>query len=130
MADHGYNLSQFPDLISPDGLDVQRLNPLLMVKDFGSDGPFAVDSTFMTNADVPTLAMQGIIEDPVNPFTGNPVNNDRKYEGVLYVTDSHNWMPPGTDVCTFDVSDGNWWSITDDLFNMNNWTRVPESEVH
>ena len=130
VADHGYYLSQFPDLISPDGLDVQSFNPLLMVKDFNSDGPFAVDSTFMTNADVPTLAMQGIIEDPVNPFTGNPVNNDRKYEGVLYVTDSHNWMPPGTDVCTFDVSDGNWWSITDDLFNMNNWTRVPESEVH
>ena len=32
----------------------------------------------MTNADTPVLATNGIIDNPVNPYTGNPINSDLK----------------------------------------------------
>ena len=81
VSDHGYPLWQFGKLafknISEEPFDVQGVNPLLMVKDFGASG-FTVDDTFMTNADVPTIALEGIINDPVNPFTGKKINSDSK----------------------------------------------------
>ena len=46
---------------------------------------FTVDSTFMTIADLPSEAMRGLIENPVNPFTGNPINEDAKNEEEQYV---------------------------------------------
>lgn len=49
-------------------------NCLMMVKDFDETG-YTVSDTFITNADTPYLALNGIIDDPVNPFTGNPIQN-------------------------------------------------------
>lgn len=75
VSDHGRALSQFD--ITCNGEDMEYLLPLLMVKDFNSTG-FTVSEEFMTNADVPTIAFSGIIDNPVNPFTGNPINSDGK----------------------------------------------------
>ena len=44
--------------------------PLLLVKDFGSK-EFVVSNEFMTNADVLTIATKNVINNPINPFTGN-----------------------------------------------------------
>lgn len=128
-ADHGYSLGQFPDLVHPDGLDVEGYWPLLLVKDFDAKGPLSTDMDFMTNADAPTLAMRDIIEDPVNPFTGNPVNDDLKKNGSLYVTDSlHHWIQdnPGT---TFNTNDARWWTVHDNIFDMDNWRVATEEEI-
>ena len=57
--------------------DALYYNSLLLVKDFGSK-EFTVDDTFMTNADTPSLAFSGIIDHPVNPFTGNQITSDGK----------------------------------------------------
>ena len=58
----------------------------MMIKDFGSGNEFTVDNSFMTIADMPSEAMRGLIENPVNPFTGNPVSEDSKYsEDEQYV---------------------------------------------
>ena len=75
VSDHGRNLGQF-DVIS-HGKDMEYFMPLFMVKDFDQKG-FTVSDSFMTNADTPTLATSGLINDPVNPFTGNPINSDPK----------------------------------------------------
>lgn len=32
----------------------------------------------MTNADTPTLAVDNLIRNPINPFTGRVINNDEK----------------------------------------------------
>lgn len=48
-----------------------------MVKDFNRKG-FSTSDTFMTNADVPALAMEDLIRDPKNPFTGKAINSDEK----------------------------------------------------
>ena len=62
--------------------------PLLMVKDFNAKG-FTTSEDFMTNADVPELATTGLIDNPKNPFTGNPIRSDAKKlpQTVLYSAD-------------------------------------------
>ena len=128
VSDHGYFIRQFPDLFLNDEMDLERFCPLLMVKDFNSTGPFSVDDTFMTNADVPSLAVDGLINDPVNPFTGNPITTDDKTDGV-YVTDSYNWHLDDTDGNGFNLSGSEWLSVRDNIYDLNNWSIVPEEEV-
>ena len=59
-------------------------NPTLFFKDFNAEGDMKIDTEFMTNADTPSLALQGIIEDPENPFTGNKIGMYMK-ESPLYI---------------------------------------------
>lgn len=128
VADHGYRLHQFPSLITPGGLDIENLTPLLMVKDFNSNDPFTTDYTFMTNADVPSLAMNGLIDNPVNPFTGNPVTCDDKSDGV-YVSSTNSWQLTDNNGYQFTLADDNWWYVRDNIYDMSNWQNVTVDEV-
>lgn len=129
VADHGYYIAQFPDLIHPSGLDVESFNPLLMVKDFNSSVEFSSDNTFMTNADVATLATKGTVKDPKNPFTGVPIDDSLKQNGPVIVTDSYNWMVSENNGTTFDLKKGKWWLVHDSIFDMNNWTVMNEEDA-
>ena len=93
--------------------------PLLMVKDFDAKG-FRTDDTFMTNADTPFLAAEGVIENPVNPGTGMPITTEPKRTEDMHIvlTDWH-----------IDKNDGNVFKnqmhITlrnRNVFDMDNWT--------
>ena len=75
VSDHGRDLGQFG--ITCNGEDMEYFMPLLMVKDFDSKG-FTVSEDFMTNGDTPAIAASGLIDDPVNPFTGNPLTSNEK----------------------------------------------------
>ena len=129
VSDHGAKyVHQFDELMFKY-TDVMAFNCMLMVKDFGATG-FHTDHTFMTNGDTPTIAMQGLIKDPVNPFTGNPINSDPKYEGPQILTNSHNWKVNENNGTTFDTSDRDWLSVHDDIFVEENWAYVaPGAEV-
>ena len=70
-------------LPADDKKDPMLYNPVLLVKDFGS-AAFTTDNAFMTNADVPAIAFSGLIEDPVNPFTGNRITSDAKESNEQY----------------------------------------------
>ncbi len=122
VADHGRTLGQFADLLVSEELDVEGYHPILLVKDFGK-GEFATSEEFMTNADVPTLALEGIVEQPINPFTGNPITNAAKSEGNLLITTADEFdQEPGN---TLDMGSGVWYTITgDNLFDKENWKRV------
>ena len=128
VSDHGYSIQQFPDF-SLGRIDLERFCPLLMVKDFDSHAPFSVDNTFMTNADVTLLAMSGIIDNPVNPFTGNPITDDDKTDGVVYITNSYNWQLDEVDGNGFDLSDSEWLAVRENIYDLNNWRIVSEEEV-
>lgn len=79
VSDHGRNLGI--TCPSEDKMkDVEFYQAMLLVKDFNQKG-FTVSDEFMTNADVPSLAAQGLIDSPVNPFTGNPLYDSQKAEG-------------------------------------------------
>ena len=127
VADHGRPTKEFPemDIDNPYGADdcdnLMRLQPILMVKDFDAHGEFESDMSFMTNADVPTLAAEGLIADPVNPYTGKKINNDEKYAhdqvilfpGTLTLTDPKDKV--------FGGEDAHWITVHDDIFDLSNW---------
>ena len=122
VSDHGYNAGQIDALQVENGagetVDMEFYYPLLMVKDFGATG-FTTSTEFMTNGDVPTLATQGVLENPVNPFTGKPINSSEKTAHDQLVILSRGW-----DV---DENNGNaylpgpWASITGSIWEKDNW---------
>ena len=101
-------------------IDVEWCNPLLMVKDFGAT-EFSSSDVFMTNADVPTLAVKDVIENPRNPFTGKTIDNKEKNAHPQLVTSSLHWEITKYNGTTFDTSDGHWYSVHDDIFKEENW---------
>lgn len=122
VADHGMwmNLNEMYNI--DDGknkmLDIECYYPLLMIKDFDSHG-FSVNEEFMTNADVPTYAMKGLIEDPINPFTGKKINNDEKYshpQKIMAVCESDIYKNNGN-----KFIEGMWLSVEKDMRDKNNW---------
>ena len=120
VADHGNIQQEFDDLMI-DGWEfsAQAVNPILLVKDFGGIG-FTVSNEFMTNADTPYLAVEGLIDNPVNPFTGMPITqNDQSEEQFIYV--SNNWDVINNNGTQFVDPDGYWVSVRDNIFDDSNW---------
>ena len=117
VADHGRDIDQFDDLIiEEDGwtVDLQSFTPLLMVKDFDADS-FTESDEFMTVADVPYLAAEGLIENPVNPFTGKAINTDEKHSHAQYIIDSNLWEVNKNNGNTF-LPD-KWVSVKDNIWD-------------
>jgi hypothetical protein len=88
-----------------------------MVKDFNAKG-FTVSEDFMTNADTPTLATKGIIKDPVNPFTGNPIDSKMK-TGPQKVFVSDNYLTSENNGYTF-IKDS-WFTVSGDPHDYKSW---------
>ncbi len=124
VADHGRGLGQFDYMKMKElNLDVECCNPLLMVKDFNSK-EFKTSSEFMTNADVPSLAVKNVIENAINPFTGNKIDDSEKYAHPQIVTSSCHWQTTKYNGNTFDTSDGHWYSVSDNIFKEENWKQL------
>ena len=93
VSDHGWELGLSHLLTGREegenGLapyeGIMAYNALMMIKDFGSSGEFSVREDFMTIADTPTEAMRGLIDNPVNPFTGKAISAEAKNEAEQYV---------------------------------------------
>lgn len=123
VSDHGWPMGSFDECVMMDGaLDMQAYWALLMEKDFDAQESGQSDA-FMTIADVPTLAFAGLIDDPVNPFTGSAVDSSRK-AGTQRVTTSQNYEPFANNGYVFDLSDGVWYTVRDDIFREENWALV------
>lgn len=126
VSDHGQGNRSLDELILNNGTCVSSYFPILLVKDFGSRD-FVTSTTFMTNADVPVMAMEGIIDRPINPFTGRAISADEKTAHDQYILSSFEWDT--------DVNDGNtflpaaWYSVHDNIWNKSNWKFVAENAV-
>lgn len=103
--------------------DLGYYYPLLMVKDFDSD-TFTTSNEFMTNADTPTIAVQGLIENPVNPFTGKEINNGEKYAHDQYVMASNQWEIAVHGDYQFNASQ--WFAVNNNMWDLNNWRLIEE----
>ena len=123
-SDHGRFLGQFDNMLVDEHLDVESVNALLMVKDFGAAGGLKTDPAFMTTADVPHLATRGVLSSAVNPFTGNPLDGTEGKKEPQPVTTSDNWRTTAHPENTFDTSDGHWYTVHDNIFEKKNWTRA------
>lgn len=123
VADHGQLLFSMEELMLGDGslaaTDVELYFPLLMVKDFDSS-VYETSDEFMTNADVPTLALKDLVENPVNPFTGKEINDHEKtaHEQFIIMSQEHNT----------GINRGHaflpspWASVKDNIWVEDNWT--------
>lgn len=130
VADHGRNLHNSDDYILDDGTDTEYFFPLLMVKDFNAEG-FSFSDEFMTTADVPTLATSGVITNPTNPFTGNAINANAKYDRPFYA-----FYPSQWDAWDTSKNNGNqffpgvWYRIDNqNARDKHNWVQVGENAV-
>ena len=111
VSDHGIALRDalmFGGQLIMNEMCIDSFNPLLMVKDFGSTG-FTTDESFMTNADVPYLAVNGIVDDPVNPFTGNQITMNGVHDMPQFVLDSNDWLRAGAEDYRFAEDD--WYTF-------------------
>ena len=121
VSDHGRDIHHF-DLTDEQGLDMEYFMPLLLVKDFNAHG-FTVDESFMTNGDAPSMAVKDILENPVNPFTGNLLDGHEKQEEqkILF---SEEW---NTDVNNGNVFlPGKWYTVKENPYKLENWTYLGE----
>ena len=116
VSDHGALTGQF------DNIKAEKAACLLMYKDFYSDGDIRKDDTFMTNADTPTLAVNGLISEPINPYTGKVIDSSKKAEPQLVC----NYLTWHTQTKADTVIDdgGEWYKVQDDIFDESNWEEL------
>jgi YidC/Oxa1 family membrane protein insertase len=123
VSDHGRGSADFPGNIKlPDGDSLQSYNALLMVKDFYAQDALKKTDAFMTNGDVPILALEGIVDNPVNPFTETMLQSD-KDDGIVITTIGavstyrHNKY-------TYTINKNQWLYVKDNIFDPANWKAV------
>ena len=118
VSDHGVLDNSY---VTKTGLPfhVDHYNPVLLVKDFNAAGELKTDMAFMSTADVPAIAMMGLIENPVNPFTGNAITDDKKLDPLLILTGRVH------DKNDYEIELGvhNTHYLKDNIFDEKNWTK-------
>jgi hypothetical protein len=87
---------------------------LLLVKDFNAKGNLITDTVFMTHGDVPVIAMEGLIDDPKNPFSENSIKSDK--ENDIFITTA--------DSLRFTIRNDQWLTVRDNIFDPANWSTV------
>lgn len=126
-SDHGrafhLNDAYYLDNGTDEFMDIEAYYPILFIKDFDAH-EFNVSDEFMTNADVPTYAMDGLIDNPINPFTGNPINNSQKYSHPQYVLGSPKWVVGENNGTEF--LPGLWLSVEKDMRDKENWKIIKD----
>jgi hypothetical protein len=123
VSDHGAQKNYVSPMSMEFPVNIDNYNPLLLIKDFYATGGIKTDHAFMTNADVPFLAFQGQIENPLNPFTGREILIDLK-NGPLYIACSggiHLADPKSTQIYLNPKKD--YWVHTN-IFDPANWEKV------
>ena len=124
-SDHGRHTWQMDELVYDASMetfgDLEIFYPLLMVKDFDSE-EFVTSDEFMTQADIPTIAVDDIIENPVNPFTGKEISNEYKYTQDLYVLASADVTVSKNN--GYQFLPGKWYKISDNIWDIANWKLI------
>ena len=127
VSDHGIGYKNVEKLTFPDTFydDFQRdhLHPVLMFKDFNSQGLFEKNDEFMTTADVPLLALKDIVKNPVNPFTKQILSDSIKHTQGAVVSSNDTWSPGQHGYSTFNIKDSEWYTVKDNIFDSRNWKK-------
>lgn len=129
VSDHGRMLSEaqednnfnyhYTDSYGNDvAMDIRWFNCVLMVKDFNSK-TFKTKDELVTNADTPALALSGIVEDPKNPFTGNPLKTLDETDVKLHLQFTHDWQTTENHGTVFTKSP--WFSVKGNALDKTNW---------
>jgi YidC/Oxa1 family membrane protein insertase len=121
VSDHGITATFVTKTSLP--FPVDNFNPLLMVKDFDTSGEMQTDMTFMTNADVPFLALKDQIDHPVNPFTGKAISQEAKKK-PLYIAISGFTIIENPNQTQFTLDLKKDYYVHDNIFDPDNWEKA------
>ena len=124
VSDHGNGLGLRENMTLENGMNLLFFNALLMVKDFGSHGEVRTEDAFITNADVPALAAEGITAQPKNPFSGKELRTGTAGEAPQKVTTSYHWDTGSNDGTRFTKAD--WYEVQDEVLDLKNWKYLGE----
>jgi YidC/Oxa1 family membrane protein insertase len=137
VADHGRGSGNYENnILLPNGSTLQSYNPLLMVKDFNTepengnneltsenyDNKLLIDDSFMTNADTVLFALKDIVDNPVNPFTHQPLQT-RKADGAYIATIGALSSYRHTNY-QYTIHKDQWLHVHDNIFDSANWEKV------
>jgi len=140
VSDHGWNATE-DDMDENAEFDKQikdwefhgrgHYHPILFYKDFNAKGDIKFDNTkFMTNADTPSLLLNGIVENPKNPFTQKEIPLDTtplKKNGVL-ITCCDQFSPEWNGKYKFNIKQNQWYFVKDNIFDSKNWKQMTPEE--
>lgn len=136
VSDHGNSTFTSPDFDARSDhvpFNKENLVAMLLYKDFYSrnyDGNYTLPENhdFMTNADTGTLAVQNLIENAANPFTGLSYTDidKRDYIKVSYpdpesTHNRHNLR--------FGVRNDQWFYVDTDIRKDEYWYRIDSDEI-
>jgi YidC/Oxa1 family membrane protein insertase len=123
VSDHGADVNAGIDDNELAILNERRetYNPVLLIKDFNSRGRLQTDMAFMTNADVPVLALDGIAET-VNPFSGKSLRENPKSLGLYIATIALTFHHHSK--YKFNIKADHWLFVHDNIFDPNNWEKA------
>jgi hypothetical protein len=99
--------------------------PLLLVKDFDAEG-FRVSDDFMTIADVPAFACNDIIDNAINPYSGNCIAQPMAKQVVSVL---------GSNESKIQTNNGNtflpgiWFAVHDDVYDVGNWSVMANNAI-
>ena len=128
VGDHGIysmktkDMSFLQDFAGTD-FKPEELIPLMMMKDFNSDGNLKIDNTFMTLADIPFLTVKDLDEKlQKNPFTGISFN-DSKSKNPAKVMMSGRWRADQQlEMTKFKAGKNDWAFVKEDVYKPENWS--------
>jgi len=125
VSDHGNpNIKNVlpDDLVLPNGDNLVQYTAFLLAKDFDASGVLSTDNSFMTNADVPLMALKGIVQNPVNPWTGKSIKANK--ENGVTITTSHEWSVDKHPKYNFYIKPDEWLYVRDNIYDSRNWSKV------
>ena len=127
-GDHGrYSMKtkdmNFLEDFAGTGFRPEELIPLMMMKDFNSDGNLKIDNTFMTLADIPFLTVKDLDEKlQKNPFTGI-VFKDSQLKNPAKIIIGGGWQADKElEMTKFKTDENDWAFVKDDIYKPENWS--------
>ena len=126
-SDHGcpyYVKTPYPEDTTRN---ILNYNPVLMVKDFYSKGAINVNNDFQTLADIPKIALRGIIQNPVNPYTNKPLIVPTPEETTLLMHVDGFWQKDQFKTNPkFYLKHARFRNIKDNIFDNKNWGTIKD----
>ena len=127
-GDHGrYSMKtkdmNFLEDFTGTGFRPEELIPLMMMKDFNSDGNLKIDNTFMTLADIPFLTVKDLDEKlQINPFTGI-LFKDSQLKSPAKIMIGGEWQADKKlEMKEFKADENDWAFVKDDVYKPENWS--------
>lgn len=121
VSDHGSGYVNNTNFSSMINSVLIPFNPILFVKDFNAKGEYKTDYTFMTNADVPSIAIENIIDNPINPFTNKKITNNQKNNGALLFVEHKKWNIDHFNDNKVFYKNSYFNFVKDNVFDEKNW---------